>query len=425
MQDFNLSSFLEEQASGGQSQGVGDFTISHEKAAKKMAEYSLPREHAWVLKLIQAGVGWGCDEIRVTQSQLFSTFHFKFSDFSALPTNNQLVSAILRADLESTKPLDAFAMGLRLVVEKSHLSFLLLIDTDDIAPQAIYAGVYFGEMDEKRRAEMRVGWGKGVTVMLHHIAHSDSNRLLLNFIPIARHGLPMFLELDRYAFACPVPITLDGRRVDGLFRSGRFGWSSEFKPLRTCGVEVPGDLDPAFGISPGFDDHTFSVFTPRRELSRLTRPNRAEVFLALCVRSQKSCDSLEQKVEPSTLFWVRDGVVVDMEPLPGKTTFLRLYVFANAEGLRSDLTGFQLIRDDALNQRAERILVQIGDALKLEYGAERDLMERPPTVATMKGEQLASLSLPSRTLTKGLQGRNPKKMRPDLVAPEPPGMKLA
>lgn len=404
MSDFDLSSFLADQASQGESQGSGGFTISHEKAAKKMAEYSLPRDHAWVLKLIQAGVGWGCEEIKITQTRLDSTFHFRYTSFKALPTNKELVTAILKADLESSKPLDAFAMGLRLLVEKSHLSFHLLIDTGDVEPQAIYAGVYFGELDEKQRAAKREDWGLGITLTIHHIAHTDQNRLLLNYIPIRHHGLPMIEELEYYAFTCPVPLTVDGRRLDGIFRSSRFPWSGYFKPVRTAGIEIPGDEDPAFPMSPGFNNQVLSVFSPQHSLTKIDEGTTAEAFFLLAAKSEKmEYFTTHRPIESSTLFWVRNGVIVDQEPLVPTAQLVRLYLFACADDLRSDLTGFQLLRDQKRMLRSSRLVLRMCQVLRLEKDAGRDLLARPPSVEELDEEQLQNLPGHTQAIARGLR----------------------
>ena len=403
MSDFDLSSFLAEQASGGTSQGGGGFTISHEKAARKMAEYSLPREYAWVLKLIQAGVSWGCSAIKVTQTRVESTLFFEFSDFRPLPTNKELITAILRADLESSLPIDAFAMGLRLLVEKSHLSFLLLIDTGDLEPQAVYAGVYFGEMDESKRAAKRLGWGKGVTLKINHIAHTETNRLLLNYATVKRHGLPLLLELEKYAFTCSVPLIVDGRRIDGVFRGSRFYWGGDFKPLRTVSVEADGEINPPFVMSPGFDNQIFTVFTPRRELSALNEPATAEAFVLLAGRSQRLEYIMHRPIEPNTLYWVRNGVIVDQDPLPRTARALTLYVFANAEGIRSDLTGFQLLRDRLRVERSERVLRKVAELLDREGEIKREILDKPPKVTEMDEQELSRLPRHARALSRGLQ----------------------
>lgn len=401
MSDFNLSSFLAQQSSEGISQGSGEFTISHEKAARKMAEYSLPREHAWVLKLIQAGVGWGCQSIRITQTQLNSTLHFEFSTYRDLPTNQQVVAAILRADLESQKPLDSFAMGLRLLVEKSHLSFLLLIDTADVEPQAIYAGVYFAEMKEQKRAEIRSDWGHGVTLMINHVSHTEPNRLLKNFIPIQRHGLPMALELTQYAFTCPVPLLLDGRRVDGIFRAGFFSWSSTFKPLRASGMELVGD-EPRFSISPGFFNKVYGVFTPVQKLTKEDAPHSAEAFFLLAADNVTARLSL-WTAPRNTLYWVRNGVIVDHEELPSRAGLTKLYVFVSAEGIGTDLTGFQLRESETKLKRKTRVLSRLIQVLDIEIQAERNLMEKPPSITEMEEHELAELPSQARVFNRGLQ----------------------
>jgi len=400
--DFDLSSFLAEQASQGESAGLGGFTISHEKAARKMAEYSLPRSHTWVLRLIQAGVGWGCDQIEITQTKLHSTFHFQFSNLSPLPTNQQLVSAILRADLESQSPLDSFATGLRLIVEKSHLSFLLLIDTKDLEPQAIYAGVYFSELSEEKRAVLREDWGVGVTLMIHHISHTNPNRLLLNYVPIENHGIPLVRELDHYAFTCPIPLKVDGRRIEGVFRSGRFAWSGYFKPLRAAGLELPGDEDPRFSICPGFDNRVFGLLTPRRIPVALEASTTAESFFLLAAGKQGTQFQSIVHTEQSALYWVRNGVVVDQDVLPLRSFTTKLFIFASAEGLKSDLTGFQLIDNEEKSGRKQRVISRIVRALELEVAANRDILMKPPDLMEMNDEQLQELPVQTRYITKGL-----------------------
>ncbi|MCA9779553.1 MAG: hypothetical protein KC800_22650, partial [Candidatus Eremiobacteraeota bacterium] len=138
MGDFNLDAFLAAQKGEGVSQGEGDFTISHEKARAKMTRYSLPREHSWVLKFVQAAAGWGCQKLLIQQTRTESLFVFQADDLSALPSNDELITSLLRSDFDSSRPTDRFGTALRIVVERAHLSFQLQIDRKDGAPQAIY-----------------------------------------------------------------------------------------------------------------------------------------------------------------------------------------------------------------------------------------------------------------------------------------------
>ncbi len=63
----------------------------------------------------------------------------------------------------------------------------------------------------------------------------------------------------------------------------------------------------------------------------------------------------------STFKWVRDGVVVQESTLDIRTELLSLHILANAQDLRSDLTGFQLVLEDELFERQSEILRLLGE----------------------------------------------------------------
>jgi hypothetical protein len=376
LSDFDLNAFLATQLAEGTSQGEGGFTISHEKAALKMSQYSLPREHAWVLKIVQAAVAWKCFKIDLTQTRTESTFRFSSHQLDQLPSNHDLVSAILRADPESGEPLESLGAALRILVEKTHLSFHLLIDKGQDEPQAIYAGVYYGEMDEAKRALRREGWGPGINLAINHIPHTEVNRLLLNYVPIRRNGLPMMMELEKYAYVSPVPITVDGRRLDGVLRSSVLNWNYHRKPLRIAGVEIPGDLDPPLPICDGFTNLVLSVYSRLEDFRSEVPLKRSEAYFVLAAEVGKDSYETTWRAVRSRIYWVRNGVIVDEEPLPISTRTLELTIYASADGLEADLTGFQLIKNQAYQERRERLLKRITEVLKLERLAERDIFFR-------------------------------------------------
>lgn len=378
MADFDLNSFLSAQLSEGTSHGEGDFTISHEKAAQKMREYSLPREQAWVLKLLQAAVAWDCQEIILKQSRNDSIFFFP-SEQTTLPTNQEIVGSILRADPESHSPLESFGVALRILVEKLHLSFLLLVDDGQPDPQAIYAGVYFGEMTEGRRAEERRKWPRGITLRIHHIPHTEINRLILSHLPFSRQAIPMYREIEQYAYTCPVPLTIDGRRMDGILRSSSLEWQNHRRPVRLAGVELPGDQDPKWNICGGFNNQILSLRHPILELASHngTSPP-AEAFLLLAVEVDKHSYAKLDPAKRCAICWVRHGVVVDEYQLPIETELLQLKIFLPAHDLRSDLTGFQLIRNDEYRNRIIRACDRVAEVLQLERLAQRDIFAPPP-----------------------------------------------
>jgi hypothetical protein len=389
MADFDLNAFLAEQQAAGTSQGEGDFTVSHEKAAQKMSQYSLPREHAWVLKIVQAAVAWKCNCVKLTQTRTDSTFTFQTDNPADLPTNQELVTAILRVDAESGKPLESLGAALRILVEKSSLSFMLLIDRGVAEPQAIYAGVYFGEMDEKSRAKHREAWDGSLNLKINHVPHTHENRILLNYIPVRDHALGMLLEMERYSYVCPIPLFADGRRLDGVLRSSALKWSSRKKPIRVAGLEIPGDDDPRFPICEGFANQILTVdLSLKQVLEKSIQGRDCEAYFVMSLETRRTALHVMDMANRSTLLWVRNGVIVEEENIPIATRCLGLTVFASAEGLRSDLTGFQLTRNEAFTARRTRILERLEDVLLLEIGADRKLfpVNEPPPDATSPEE---------------------------------------
>lgn len=383
MSDFDLNAFLTSQQAEGVSVGEGGFTISHEKASQKMSKYSLPREHAWVLKLVQAAVGWNCQRLTLTQTRTTSTFAFSLESFGHLPSNQELVTAILRAELERDDPLSSLATALRVLVERAHLSFLLLIDKDDAESQAIYAGVYFAEMDEEKRARQRQAWGKGVTLQIHHIAHTEVNRLLLHHIPIRRHGLPMLQELEHYAYVSPVPIFVDGRRVDGVLRSSALAWTYRKKPLRLSGMEILGKHDPAFDICGDLRDVVLQVGTSLKEALALVDQQEkiaSQAYFVLGIEVPKERHEVQKLVSRCEVCWVKQGVVVESSVLPPLTKHLSLQLYLSAEGLGTDLTGFHLTRNEVYADRRNRAVESLARALVVELVASRYILPKTSKV---------------------------------------------
>ena len=390
MTDFNLDAYLAAQQAEGVSQGEGDFTISHEKARAKMARYSLPREHSWVLKLVQADVGWGSTKIILTQTRTESTFWFQSENLAALPTNEQLITALLRADFDSHEPTDRFGTALRILVERAHLSFQLQVECGRQDPQAIYAGVYFAEQGEARRLRLRKDWGAGVTLMIHHISHTEPNRWLLNFLPVKSHSLPMLSELEKFAYVSPVPIRVDGRWIDGPLRSTELKWRYHRKPLRIDGLSVPGLS--ALPIADGFGDRTFTVRTSERRATRKPYEKKtASAWLIIGLEVERVPYELMEPEMRSSVHWVCDGVIVQTErPLATQNVILNLY--ADASGLKTDLTSFHLVESEEFRERRRLVYEAVAAYLDIEIESERNIFEEDDdekTVEDMKAEHQA------------------------------------
>lgn len=374
MSDFDLGAFLQAQQAEGTSVGEGGFTISHEKARAKMAQYSLPRRDAWVLKLVQAAVRWGCDEFELKQTRKDSLFFLRLTDASVLPSNKELLSAILAANLESKEAIHCLATAVRTLVEKNHLSFMLQVSGSEQGQDAIFAGAYFSEMDPKRREARRVGWGKGLTLMVHHVPHTEPNRLLHSYLSPMRYGLSLTSELDQYAYTAPLRLRDSGRRVNGVLTSSRMNWSLHLKPVKLAGVKGEA-LGPNLDLSDDFADRNFTVFTHPRRAQRIKSGSRDyPAFYLLSFQLPRLNFSISASPHGVRLVWVRDGVVVQEERIRRQAeSLVGLFIFANAAGLETDLTGFQLIENDSYLNRKAAVLSAVATALTRERASDRDV----------------------------------------------------
>ena len=358
-QQLDIGSFLDSRRSEGQKESEGGFTVSHSNAARKLAKFALPRPYAWVSKLVQAAVAWKCRELRVTQDKISTRFHFITDNLSTLPTEQELVSCMLSGKVGGELPIEHFSVGLRSLVEQTHLSFLLVIFDGEIEPKPVYAGAYFGSISERERLSQKYQGGKGITLTVAHIPTTDTDS---HWLLGKKYELKIVQELDLYCFLSPIPIQVDGRRVDGLLRSSIYGSSERYRPLLMSGAHED-DPDFELPLPETFEEKQLSLYShPRRTLrSYGGKKNFSSVFLCGLQLPRIITKYMPTAQNYSSIHWIRHGVLVESTKLPVRTLGLSCQVFANAEGLQSDLTGFQLVES---SEKAARQTIAVRAAGK-------------------------------------------------------------
>ena len=58
----------------------------------------------------------------------------------------------------------------------------------------------------------------------------------------------------------------------------------------------------------------------------------------------------------SQIYWVKDGVIIDQEAPFGTQSAVSSCLYLSAEGLKTDLTGFQLQQQETRNQRVKEAI---------------------------------------------------------------------
>ncbi|MCA9776197.1 MAG: hypothetical protein KC800_05750 [Candidatus Eremiobacteraeota bacterium] len=361
----DLLSYLEQQASSGTMDSEGDFTVSHSNARKKLAKFALPRESAWVSKLVQAAVGWGMTRIQVGQSQNETQLFLESPTPSRLPTEKDVVNALLSGKVTAETPLEHFCLGLRALVEQAELSFLLVLNSGQTKPQPIYAGWYFGQMSESERLDSRFDYSAGITLTVRHSPPITGDTTMSELFGLKKHGLPLIQELRDFAYASPVPIIQAGLHLEGLLDSPIL-LQSKFVPLVLSGLTELSHSPDGLPLPPDFEEKQFSYLThPRR--ARRSYGGPKEFACAYILTAPSPNRATLGAYKRSSFKWVRDGVVVQESSLDIRTEMLGLTVLANAQGLRSDLTGFQLVLEEKLFERQSEVLRTLGKEVMRWY----------------------------------------------------------
>lgn len=359
--ELDLTAYLSEQAGEGTKESEGDFTISHKNARRKLARFALPRETAWVSKLVQAAVGWKMQKILAAQSKVETQFFFFTANPSDLPTEDDIVSNLLSGDVVADSPIEHFCLALRALVEQAGLSFILVINDGECKARPVYAGPHYGELSEEERLGARFNREVGVTLTVRHAPPVTSNTKISDLLSQTRYSLPIIEELKTYAYTCPIPIVVSGMHIEGFLNSRVF--NTQALPLYLSGLRDLEHSPSRLPLPPSFEHKQLSYLTnPRR--ARRTYGGRRDFAAAFMLSSTPTSHSSTAQYRRSQFSWVRDGIVVQTKSLDISTGVLGLHIYANAEGLGSDLTGFQLVESEERTAREAEILMELAKAMR-------------------------------------------------------------
>ena len=340
-----LEEFLRTQLDEGAKDSSGQFTISREKALEKLAAYQLQGGQSWVLKIIQAVVCSGAGELVVRQTGTDTEFHFAPPNPWGLA---QFEEAFYDPEVSENRSLDHLKRGLWSVSIHNMRPFMLAV------PGWSELLVWNGKSLQRGPTKDRPA---ALLAISHRTIYEGKGLPLLRNLEAASGNAAVLTELRDRAYTCSVPLKLDNRRMDALQASPTYGSSKTSFPIY-LGF-LPGELPelpipPAtFGeyrpIAPG--DATMSkIFHPQAHL-----PEKVGVACLITAHLREvqrgKVMVWETYSQPSSLFWVRDGVVVDWETLKNAVGCVSCALYVSAEGMTSDLTGLKLARNEAYQQR--------------------------------------------------------------------------
>jgi hypothetical protein len=350
---FTADSYLDQVANEGAYHSSGDFTISLKAAIEKLGASQLPRESAWVLKVVQAGVALGSTAIDVKQGSMVTSF--ALAQPGALDLD-VLQEAVLSTDFSGAAAPRHLAVALRAVGFGLRRPFRLSVANPERTESLAWDG-------EELRRETRDGDPSSAGVLLLEVEFGKGGRgrLFGSSSPAVRAAISESAELVEQASVCPVPLTLDGRRLDllgfpsiqkSLPRQGAreallcLAWSApatEGNP----GLRLPPGVDlekPRFRLSnplanPLTSGRAFLLHGNKKESAAEFLCRLSYHFGVIWSEGERAYQIRSVHAPPSLIHWVIDGVVCASVPEFRDGASARLDLYVSAAGLPTDISG--------------------------------------------------------------------------------------
>jgi hypothetical protein len=354
----HLESFLNELKSSGEIQGQGHFTLAREKALEKLAEFQLPFEGAWIGKVVQSAIAFGVETpLAVGQTRRVTSVRFAGKPACA---QADLEAAFFDPHPTGVRAIDHLTKALWAVGLKEKRSFEIALAGDSEA--LVWDGA-------KVHTVARVPVPETVLIVTHQSPQESSDWL---FDPFAasRHNAEVATALRDYCYTSPLPITVDGRRIDGLHHCPEQGWSNRSFPLSlsflhgqlpelrwpsgTFEAMEEGAGNHALADGGGLEGASRAVWRGLKEVktSSVAVLVTAHVYPVTTPGGQKQSAGTWRLAEAdSRCYWIQDGVVVQRERVNSRLGGVSAALFLSADDLENDLTSLHLRQSPEKDRR--------------------------------------------------------------------------
>lgn len=386
-----LEEFLQAEQQRGRTVSHGEFTLAREKALEKLAAYQLPFPEAWVLKIVQAAVASGAERLEIKQTPTDTLFGFNSPGAWSLA---RLEQAFLDPRPSGDPGLDHLVIGLRAASLNDGRPFQIRFPGG--GESLVWSGRELEVVPSQATELLRL-------TVSHRTLAEGKGIPGWRVFQAARRNAEILKTLSERCFVCPVPLTVDGRRMDVLQFCPTHGYTGSSHPVALGW----GDLDsPAMGLPPGTlegyvnpaqQNKPSSIqLLSRGVLRPLTKEHpRAGVYWLATVHLKLTGSgknkSWDLRAQPSVLYWVEDGVVLETEHLPVPSRAFSVAMFLSAAGLAHDLTGFGLVKDP---ERVRQGAAVVGAALaKIPLVSLEALVNTTADATKMVGIALCGLGV--------------------------------
>lgn len=358
--DSPLHAFLAQHRQEGESVDEGAFTLNRAKALEKLAGFQLENPTDWLPKLVQAAVSAAAKEIEVETTS--SDLRVRFEAPNTW-TEAELEEAFFAPEKRRSRSLNNLVQALWTVAGQGR-AFCFCF------PQATSATIWY--QGEFTTEPLR----KPVERFFVSVSHQSANG------KAGPSGRELLDRLKGRAYCCPVPLTVNGRRLDMLQNSPEVGFGSEVHPL-AVGIEN-GRL-PTLDLPPGsLEEKLLARFENRLSSLHELSQNATRALPAAGAGLAWMLSYQEKAREPVLCHFVRDGVICETIRFRLKPGSLAFHLWVSAAGLETDASGFKLL-DTPEKHRRIRLAAHLGRAGLLSVS--------PPEPKVSKGVHLAKAVL--------------------------------
>lgn len=403
--DDLLLSFRE----AGQMDSQGSFTMAGRKAAGRLAHSLLPNPADWILKVVQGACRGGAPALRISQTSRATHIEFELSSVLDI---RAFELSLTQGSVAAQEGIDELATALRVVGLGQQRSWVARLRGAEVTHWVL---VKDGEVSLESTKEN--SGQTGITEILLGIAFPAGQAGKLG--GLVRFGAAIQQEheaLTHRARACPIPLLLDGQRLDTLerdpslesfqheaFLGVALGQNPTFPP-----IALPRGLQQSQprGFSNRFTD-------PRPFFLPQPLPEAGSSVMRVAFRYQYERHAREGGFykfrllpTPSRVMLVRHGVVVGKRNL-GMTEAVAVDVYLNSDGARSDLSGLVVdVRPEDVEAARNEIRGLDSFLRNLETCLEAHVcLPRPRDLVCYSGLSGAALALapwPVKILTLGV-----------------------
>lgn len=353
-QSMRLEEFLSESEREGQFDSEGVFGISRQKALQKVASLGLPFPYAWALKLVQAAVEAKARkfDIRLTTDRIEVEFPSK-SEWDLAHLDQAFFLQESARDLAHDHLIRA--------LWSLHKNFRFHLS--------------YGRQSLRwngKAMEFEEGAEACTTVRLT-VETGGSMVSFLRYFKTARLNAGVSKVLQDWAFAAPISVRVDRRRINTLHACPTHREGSKKQVLAAVFLQ---SADPKLSLP--WKEESWSPISRQIAVENV---HHIGCCALLTIGSRYSASEMRdfrwRGSPPGSLFyWVQSGVIIQSERLPSLGVGLSWAVLLSADGLETDLTSFSLQETPELYARKKSVILSLLDNLK-SYRLNSDELFQP------------------------------------------------